>query len=108
MARVYWTRPALSDVRDIAGFIAKDSRAYAARMAQRLTESTRRLERFSLGGSIVPEFNDPAIREILIRPYRVIYTVREEKCFVVAVVHGSRDLGSLHSTTTLRERADDV
>jgi toxin ParE1/3/4 len=108
MARVYWTRAALGDVKDIASFIAKDSPTYAAKMAQRLTESTRRLRQFPFGGNVVPEFNDASIREVLIRPYRVIYTIRENGCFVLAVVHGSRDLQSIHSASTLQERTDDV
>jgi toxin ParE1/3/4 len=59
MANVFWTNPALADVKDIAAFIAKDSPTYAARMAQRLLHSTRRLSRFPYSGGVVLEFGAP-------------------------------------------------
>jgi toxin ParE1/3/4 len=108
MADVFWTHPALADVKDIAAFIAKDSPTYAARMAQRLLHSTRRLRLLPYSGGMVLEFGDPTIREVLVRPYRVIYAVRDGNCYVVAVVHGSRDLVALHSPQTLDQRADDL
>ncbi len=108
MANVFWTNPALADVKDIAAFIAKDSPTYAARMAQRLLQSTRRLRRFPYSGGVVLEFGDPTIREVLVRPYRVVYAIRESNCYVVAVVHGSRDLVAQHSPQTLHQRADDL
>jgi plasmid stabilization system protein ParE len=43
-------------------------------------------------GAVVPEFNLDHFREVLAWPYRVIYEIRDEYCYVVAVIHGSRDL----------------
>lgn len=108
MADVFWTHPALADVKDIAAFIGKDSPTYAARMSQRLLQSTHRLRRSPYSGGMVPEFGDPTIREVLVRPYRVIYAVGDGNCYVVAVVHGSRDLVALHSPQTLDRPADDL
>lgn len=52
----------------------------------------QRLETFASSSSVVPEFNDPAIREVLHGIYRIIYHVRNNTCTVVALAHGSRDL----------------
>jgi toxin ParE1/3/4 len=103
MAQVIWTEPALRDVRDIAAFIGKDSAAYAEKIAMRLMRATRRLEQNPLIGWRVPEFDLENIREIYFRPYRIIYTVRDDTCYVVAVVHGRRDLTGLLSPEDIEE-----
>jgi plasmid stabilization system protein ParE len=41
---------------------------------------------------MVPEFNVDHFREVLMRPYRIIYEVRGPGCYVVAIIHASRDL----------------
>jgi len=51
-------------LKDIADFVAKDSPAYAARLSARLVEAPRRLAQFPRIGSIVPEFQQDAIREL--------------------------------------------
>ena len=75
--------------------VAKDSPAYAARLGTRIVEAPRGLARFPESGSIVPEFNRDDIREVFVRPYRIVYTTREQDCFIAAVIHGSRDLAGV-------------
>ena len=43
-------------------------------------------------GWMVPEFKVDHFREVLMRPYRIIYELRGDACYIVAVIHGSRDL----------------
>jgi addiction module RelE/StbE family toxin len=95
MGQVHWAESALDDLSDIVDFIAKDSPAYADRLAAKLVEAPRRLAQFPRIGSMVPEFQQDSIRELWVRPYRIIYVVRGESCCVAAIVHGSRDLSSL-------------
>jgi len=92
MGQVHWSEPALDDLRDIVSFIARDSPAYAEKLASRISEAPRRLATFPRLGSVVPELGQTMIREILVRPYRIIYLVRDPDCYVLAIVHGSRDL----------------
>jgi addiction module RelE/StbE family toxin len=95
MGQVHWSEPALADLRDIVSFVARDSPAYAARLASRISEAPRRLAAFPRLGQIVPELNQSSIRELWVRPYRIIYLIRDPDCFVLAVVHGSRGLSGL-------------
>ena len=95
MGQVHWSEPALADLREIVSFVARDSPAYAARLASRISEAPRRLAAFPRLGQVVPELNQPSIRELWVRPYRIIYLIRDPDCFVLAVVHGSRDLSGL-------------
>ena len=95
MGHVIWTEPALADVREIMHFVAKDSRRYALKLADRLMEASQGLVRQPHSGGRVPEFDCDNLREVLVRPYRIIYNVRSEDCYVVAVIHGARDLPSI-------------
>jgi len=72
--------------------IAKDSPIYAKRFGLKLKIAPKRLRRFPLMGWVVPEFNNPVLREIAVDPYRIIYTVESREVIVLAIVHASRDL----------------
>jgi plasmid stabilization system protein ParE len=41
---------------------------------------------------VVPEYGAPDIREVIERPYRIIYRIREEHIDVLAVVHSAQVL----------------
>ncbi len=92
MARVIWTNPALADVQHIIEYISNDSLFYAERVGTRIVQAPRRLKQFPFSGRVVPEFSDNNIREIIYGAYRIIYQIREDVCYVVAVIHGSRNL----------------
>ena len=90
MVKVIWTEPALKDLRDLVEYIARDSAVYAARFGIHVVHAPRRLEHAPLIGRMVPEFADQTIRELIYGSYRIIYKVKEQSCFVVAIIHGSR------------------
>ena len=73
MTRVLWTPQARSDLRGIHEYISRDSRHYAALVVAELVGSVRRLRDFPESGRIVPERNDPALREVIWHNYRVVY-----------------------------------
>ena len=92
MGRVIWTEPALADVQEIVRFISKDSPRYAEKLANRIAEAPRGLGSHPQSGGRVPEFDRDDIREILVNPYRILYCIKDSDCYVVAVIHGARDL----------------
>jgi plasmid stabilization system protein ParE len=92
MVEVVWTEPALSDLHEIVNHVAKDSPVYAQRLGMRIGQAPRKLAEFPKCGRMVPEFNDQTIRELIYGAYRIIYVVRSQTCYVVTVIHGSRDL----------------
>lgn len=75
-----------------ATYIARDSPYHAARFAQKLIESTDRLASWPLSGRVIPEMDDESRREIIVRPYRVMYRVEGDDVWITGVVHGARDL----------------
>lgn len=92
MGRLVWTEPAVEDVLDITAYVARDSRAYARKLRRRIMQAPKILKKHPHFGWKVTEFDQEHFRELLVAPYRIIYTLRGQDCYIVAVVHGSRDL----------------
>ena len=49
------------------------------------------LASFAERGRVVPELNDPAIREVFVDKYRLQYEVGEARVLIVAFLYGARD-----------------
>lgn len=93
MPRVVWTRPALDDVRQIREYIARDSPRYARVVAERLFAAVERLRDHPLSGRVVPELAQPALREVIQPPYRIVYRARPDRPVeIIAVVHSARQV----------------
>lgn len=88
--KVHWTETALAHLQGIYACIARDSPTYARRMIDRLTARSRQIETAPLLGGKVLEYDRDDIREVLVRPYRIIYRVKEDQADVLAVVHAAR------------------
>jgi toxin ParE1/3/4 len=58
-----------------------------------LIERTKILGALPLTGRQVPEFDHPAIRELILRPYRIVYRVDEDRKIVgvARFWHGAQD-----------------
>ena len=89
---VIWSEPAKADLRSIHDFIAYDSRHYAKKVTQNIREKTDLLDELPKVGKKVPELNDDAVRELSLYSYRIIYEIKSQNIFVLAVVHKRRDL----------------
>ena len=90
MIALFWSPQSLDDLESIRAYIAQDSPVYADLVVRRLVAAVERLRVFPESGRIVPERNDPVIREILERPYRVVYRVLPGQVEIVMVFHASR------------------
>src|SRR5262245_14186510 len=92
MGRVIWTDPAIADLEEIMDYIARDSPQYALRVGERIYEAAGKLDLGIRAGGMVPEFGVDHFREVLMRLYRIIYEIRGQGCYIVAIIHVSRDL----------------
>lgn len=91
MAReVVWTRPAVEDLEEVATRIGHDSEAYASSFVREVRDAAASLGEFAERGQVVPEFGDPALRELLIRPYRLVYEIIGDRVLLVGLIHGAR------------------
>ena len=89
---VIWSEPAKADLRSIHDFIAHDSLHYAKKVTQDIREKTDALDDLPKLGKKVPELNDDAVRELSLYSYRIIYEIKSQGVFVLAVAHKRRDL----------------
>ena len=90
MAEVRWTSQAVDDLTAIAEFISKDSPHYSSLFVLDILYAIDRLTQFPKSGRVVPEINDPLVREIILGSYRIIYRVRKDIVEILTVFHGSR------------------
>ena len=62
-----------------------------------LISETNRLQEFPEFGRSVPEYRDDNIREIIFRPYRIVYRIDHERrlCEIARVWHSARGLPQL-------------
>ena len=90
MTQLIWTRQAIEDVQSIKQFIAQDSPHYADLVTQRLIASVERLPALPQSGRIVPEINDPTIREVIQGSYRIVYRLIREEIHILTVHHAAR------------------
>jgi len=85
--RVHWTDNAIAHLLDIYEYIARDSSIYAKRMVDRITRRSEQIASFPMSGRKVPEYEADDIREIIEKPYRIIYRIRPDQADVLSVVH---------------------
>lgn len=91
---VTWSLPAKDDLKRIFDFISRDSKYYATKVTLDLVEKTEKLNDFPEIGRIVPEIDDPNIRELFTYSYRLIYQKSVNGVEILAVIHGKQDFSS--------------
>jgi addiction module RelE/StbE family toxin len=87
---VVWAPEALRDLEALRDYIARDSAAYADLVVRRIVAAVERLRMFPESGRVVPERTDPSIREVIVRPYRVVYRLHDGIVQIVTVFRASR------------------
>jgi toxin ParE1/3/4 len=89
---VILTQQSLDDLQVLVRFIAEDSPDRALASGNILVDLALSTAHFSRVGRITPEVRDPAVRELIHGPYRIIYEIRPdpETIFVLRFWHGAR------------------
>ncbi len=87
-----WTLQAADDLAAIRDFIAQGSPTYARQIVERLYEAAVLLEHFPDSGRMVPERQNPVIREVLRPPYRIVYRRGSTEVEILTIHHSSRPL----------------
>jgi toxin ParE1/3/4 len=70
---------ARNDLKVLVQFIGRDNPLAALKLGQLLIEKALSLQDHSLRGRIVPEINEPNVRELVFKSYRIIYQVSEQE-----------------------------
>lgn len=69
----------VGDLETIVQYIALNNPTAARKVGQSLLDKTKELSQFPFKGQIVPEFNSSNIRQVILKPYRIVYRVEEDK-----------------------------
>lgn len=85
-----WTPEATQQLAAISTYISKDNPASARIQVLRIVARAETLVSPPLLGRVVPELNNFAIRELLERPFRIIYTLIDDEPWVLSVWHYRR------------------
>ncbi|CCN69963.1 type II toxin-antitoxin system RelE/ParE family toxin [Vibrio nigripulchritudo] len=92
MAEIIWTEPALSDLNDIAEYIALENVIAAKQLVKTIFSKVERLEAFPESGRIPPELEHLSYREVLVNPCRIFYKQDSDKVLILFVMRVERDL----------------
>jgi len=82
---IVWSPRALERVSGFADYIAEDSPSEAKKWLTKLFTEVERLETFPENARVIPELNDPKIREVIFKKYRIIYEITEDHISILTV-----------------------
>lgn len=92
MAKISWTKWSLKDLRLIYDYISIDSPFYAERFISKIISRVDQLENMPLSGRIVPEKDDPSIRELIEGNYRIFYKVIKTNISILRIHNSAREI----------------
>ena len=90
--RVIWSAKAKTRLREIHNYIAQDSPIRAKQVVDRLTRWSEKLILKPRVDRRVTEYGRDDLREVLDRPFRLIYVVTPEAIGIVTVKHYRQQL----------------
>jgi toxin ParE1/3/4 len=90
--KIVWSPLAVDRVTEIVAWISRDRPVAAANLVQELFSSVEQLVSFPESGRRVPEIDQPDIRELIHKRYRIIYRVKADSIDVLTVRHSRQDL----------------
>ena len=103
---VRWAETARGDLNLIVDYIADDSVENAIAVLDLLEQRAHSLSLAAERGRVVPELRAVDVhhyRELIERPWRIIYRIECDQVVVLAVLDGRRDLRSLLLERLLRD-----
>jgi len=84
---VHWTQEALARLEELHAYIAAANPGAAEDMVERLLTRTRQLHEYPHSGRAVSGYGRADLREVLERPYRIIYRLTAERIEIITIKH---------------------
>lgn len=92
MAQISWTKKSLKDLKAINDYISLDSSFYASRFIFKIVKRVDQLSEFPESGRIVPEKNNPEIRELIEGNFRIFYRLKKNTIVILRIHNSSRKI----------------
>jgi toxin ParE1/3/4 len=80
--QLIWAPSARIDLKELASYIAESRPIVAARFVKQVFHIVEHLADFPKSGRVVPEFDDPNIREVIRKPCRIVYRIKPQQRIV--------------------------
>ena len=95
--RIVWSPTSRDDLKSIVSFMAEENPAIAEKYGLKIIDKVEQAAVFPESGRVVPEFSIPTIRELLLKPYRIVYRVNQESKIidVSRIWHSKRGIPEL-------------
>jgi toxin ParE1/3/4 len=85
--KVVWTSEARERLLEIQAYISQYSPKAARSVTTRILQRSRKLASPPTTGRRLPEYPEAELREVLERPFRIIYLVKGDRVEVLTVKH---------------------
>jgi plasmid stabilization system protein ParE len=99
--KIIWTKEAQHNLAEIKDYISIDSEYYALKVITLLYLSVQKLVKFPEAGMEVYQSGKHKVRRVLIKRYRILYIIKAEAIFIIAVYHQSKQSPSSHDFSEL-------
>lgn len=107
---VVWAEPAATDLAELVAYLAMEAPLNARRVLDRIRNRASTLDTTPHRGRWVPELRALGVsdvRELVIKPYRLVYRISGKQVIVLAVLDGRRDLDDVLYERLIRPLPDD-
>lgn len=88
--RILFTPTGRRQFLEAVAYIFRDNPSAALNFRNNAEKTLSRLERYPQSGRSIPEFLDLPFREVIVRPYRFFYRIKDDAVWIVAVWHSSQ------------------
>jgi len=94
---IIWSPTASFDLWDVLSYISEFDQDASVRYRDKVFDSIERLTDFPESGRVVPEFNDSTIREVICKPCRIVYRLKDNGSIVeiARIWHSARGIPKL-------------
>ncbi len=75
---------------EAVAYIYRDNPSAAVTFREKAEKILIRLKKFPESGRLVPEFPDLPFREVIVKPYRFFYRVKDKTVWVIGVWHSAQ------------------
>ncbi len=85
MVEILWTEEAVSNLREIEEYIARDNIEVAIDFVNKIIDQAEELTEHPKKGRVVPELSIDNIRELIYNNYRIVYLIKEKSIDILTV-----------------------
>jgi len=94
MVKIFITKQAKEDLKNIKSFIQKDSYQNSIKVVHTIIDKIKILEKYPEAGKIIADASAGKLRQIIVYSYRIIYRIEKNQLQVLTVHHSSRLLSN--------------